>query len=135
MLENLPHLLLQWALSAVSLWAASLVFNGIRFNSSSALIFSALLLGFVNAIVRPVLIVLTLPLTVLTLGLFLLVINAAMLLLVASMVRGFTISGFWTALFASIFISVLNLLLGTLLPGSETSWYRLPTTSGNTVWI
>lgn len=135
MLENLPHLLLQWAVSAVSLWVASLVFKGIRFSSTVSLIVAALLLGFVNAIVRPVLIILTLPLTVLTLGLFLLVINAALLLLVAALVRGFSVSGFWTALFASILISVLGLVLGTLLPGNETSWYRLPTTSGSTVWI
>lgn len=135
MLENLPHLLLQWAVSAVSLWVASLVFKGIRFSSTTSLIVAALLLGFVNAIVRPVLIILTLPLTVLSLGLFLLVINAAMLMLVAALVRGFSVSGFWTALFASILISVLSLVLGTLLPGSETSWYRLPTTSGSTVWI
>lgn len=135
MLENLPHLLLQWAVSAVSLWVASLVFKGVRFSSTTSLIVAALLLGFVNAIVRPVLIILTLPLTVLSLGLFLLVINAAMLLLVAALVKGFSVSGFWTALFASILISVLSLVLGTFLPGSETSWYRLPTTSGSTVWI
>ena len=70
-----------------------------------------------------------------TLGLFLLVINAMMLLLVAALVRGFTISGFWTAFFASIFIAVLNLALGALLPGSETSWYRIPHTQGSTIWL
>jgi putative membrane protein len=135
MLDNLLPFLLQWAVSALTLWIASHVFGGIRFASTSSLVVAALLLGFVNAVVRPILIFLTLPLTVITLGLFLLVINAMMLLLVAALVRGFTISGFWTAFFASIFIAVLNLALGALLPGSETSWYRIPHTQGSTIWL
>ena len=57
------------------------------------------------------------------------------LLLVAALVRGFTISGFWTAFFASIFIAILSLALGALLPGSETSWYRIPHTQGSTIWL
>jgi putative membrane protein len=67
---------------------------------------AALLLGIVNAVVRPVLILLTLPATILTLGLFLLVINAAMLGLVASLFAGFTIDGFWSALLGSIVVSL-----------------------------
>lgn len=135
MLDNLMPFLLQWALSALTLWIASHVFGGIRFTNTSSLIVSALLLGFVNAVIRPILIVLTLPLTVITLGLFLLVINALMLLLVSAVVPGFKISGFWTAFFAGIFIAVLSLALGALLPGNETSWYQIPHTQGNTVWL
>jgi len=135
MLNNLLPFLLQWSVSALALWIASRVFGGIRFANTSSLIVSALLLGFVNAVIRPILVVLTLPLTVITLGLFLLVINALMLLLVAALVRGFQISGFWTAFFAGIFISVLSLVLGALLPGNETSWYRIPQTQGTTVWL
>ncbi|NTW60763.1 MAG: phage holin family protein, partial [Nitrospirae bacterium] len=86
MLDNLMPFLLQWALSALTLWIASHVFGGMRFANTSSLIVSALLLGFVNAVIRPILIVLTLPLTVITLGLFLLVINAMMLLLVSAVV-------------------------------------------------
>jgi putative membrane protein len=78
-------------------------------------VISALLLGFANAIVRPLLIVLTLPLTLLTLGFFLLVINALMLLLVSSLVRGFFVADFWTAFFGSIFISILSFIVGALL--------------------
>ena len=92
---------LHWTITAVSLWAASRLFSGIRFASTSSLIFSALLLGFANALVKPLLIVLTLPLTFLTFGLFLLVINALMILLVSSLVKGFKVSGFWTAFFAA----------------------------------
>jgi putative membrane protein len=116
--------LVQWGVTALALWVASYVFKGIRFANASSLIVSALLLGFANAIVRPLLVLLTLPLTFVTLGFFLLVINALMLLLVSLSVRGFTISGFWTAFFASIFIAVLSLVIGAFLAGSGSgpSW-------------
>lgn len=86
MLANLTPFLLHWAITALSLWVASHLFKGIRFGSTSALVVSALLLGLANAIVRPLLVVLTLPLTLLSFGLFLLVINALMPLLVAKLV-------------------------------------------------
>lgn len=110
---NVTYFLLHWAITSLSLWVASYVFSGIKFANVSALIISALLLGFANAIVRPLLILFTLPLTLLTLGLFLLVINALMILLVSAMVEGFVVSGFWTAFFASIFIAVLSFLLSS----------------------
>ncbi|MDB6063675.1 MAG: hypothetical protein JWM78_3778 [Verrucomicrobiaceae bacterium] len=109
---NMFYFLSHWAITSLSLWAASYVFSGLKFANVSALIISALLLGFANAIVRPLLVILTLPLTVLTLGIFLLVINALMILLVSSLVSGFMVSGFWTAFFASIFVSVLSFLIG-----------------------
>jgi putative membrane protein len=115
MLENLMPFLLHWLTTSLSLWIASYVFNGIKFADTSALVISALLLGFANAIVKPLLIILTLPLTLVTFGFFLLVINALMILLVSSLVRGFTVSGFWTAFFASIFISILSWVIGSFL--------------------
>jgi putative membrane protein len=121
MLDNLMPFLVQWGVTSLALWVASYVFKGIRFADTSSLIVSALLLGFANAIVRPLLVLLTLPLTLVTLGLFLLVINALMLMLVSSLVRGFTISGFWIAFFASIFIAVLSLVIGALLAGNGTT--------------
>lgn len=126
MLANLTGFFIQWGITALSLWVASLVFNGIRLADKSSLVVSALLLGFANAVLWPLLVVLTLPLTLLSLGFFLLVINALMLLLVAKLVRGFTISGFWTAFFASLFISVFSLFLNSLLPDTEQTVYRLP---------
>ena len=114
MLHHLSPFLLHWCVTALSLWVASHIFRGLRFADTSSLIVSALLLGFANAIVKPLLIVLTLPLTLLTFGLFLLVINALMILLVSSLVRGFTVSGFWTAFFASIFISLFSLFVSGL---------------------
>jgi len=113
--NSLTRFLLHWAVTSISLWAASYVFHGIHFADAQALVVSALLLGFANAIVRPLLILLTLPLTVLTLGIFLLVINALMLLLVSSLVTGFAVDSFWTAFFASIFISVLSFFIGAVL--------------------
>jgi len=110
--NSLTRFLLHWAVTALSLWAASYVFRGIHFADAQALVVAALLLGFANAIVRPLLILLTLPLTVLTLGLFLLVVNALMLLLVAALVTGFSIDSFWTAFFASIFIAILSFFIG-----------------------
>jgi len=119
MFENITPLLVHWGITALSLWVASHVFSGIRFADNSSLWVSALLLGFANSVVKPLLIVLTLPLTVLTFGSFLLVINALMVLLVAKLVRGFTVSGFWTAFFASLFIALFSLLLEALVPGGS----------------
>ncbi len=100
--------LLRAAISALGLWVASEIFSGLRFESPSKLIVAALLLGIVNAVVRPLAFVLTLPLTVLTLGLFLLVLNAGMVALVAWIVPGFEISGFWTAVGAALIVSLVS---------------------------
>ena len=91
---------------ALALWLASEWVAGIHVQGAATLLGAALLLGVVNAVVRPLLIILTLPATILTLGLFLLVINAAMLGLVAWMFENFTIDSFWSALLGSIIISV-----------------------------
>ncbi|MBP8170505.1 MAG: phage holin family protein [Azonexus sp.] len=133
MLDNLAGFFIQWGITSLSLWVASLLFNGIRFSSTGSLIVSALLLGFANAVLRPLLVILTLPLTLVTLGFFLLVINALMLLLVAKVVSGFKISGFWTAFFASLFISILSMALGSLVPNGEMTVYRLPTQTPQTI--
>ena len=133
MFDNLTPFLLHWAITALSLWVASHVFKGIKFASTPALVVSALLLGFANAIVKPLLIVLTLPLTFLTFGLFLLVINALMVLLVAKLVRGFTVSSFWTAFFASIFIALLSFVIGAFAVGGSPSQTIQMPRSG--VWL
>jgi putative membrane protein len=106
---------LRVAIVALGLWIATKIFAGLQFNSGASLLGAALLLGIVNAIVRPIAVILTLPLTLLTLGLFLLVINAAMLGLVALMLGGFQISGFWTALGASLVVSVTSWLASGLI--------------------
>ena len=117
MLANLTPFLLHWALTALGLWVASHVFKGMRFDNGGALLIAALLLGLANAVVRPLLVFLTLPLTLITFGLFLLVINALMLMLVAKLVKGFHLDGFWTAFWASLFMSLLSLVLGAFILG------------------
>lgn len=135
MLDNLAGFFIQWGITSFSLWVASLLFSGIRFSSTSSLIISALLLGFANALLRPLLVILTLPLTLVTLGFFLLVINALMLLLVAKLVGGFSISGFWTAFFASMFISILSMALGSMVPDADMTIYRMPHQTPQTISI
>ncbi|HMO45517.1 MAG TPA: phage holin family protein [Rubrivivax sp.] len=132
MTQDLIAFVLAWATTALSLWAASHIFTGLKFDSRSALLASALLLGLANAVVKPLLIVLTLPLTLLSFGLFILVINALMLLLVSALVKGFRLSGFWTAFFASLFISILSIAIGALAGGSPRMTIQMPQ-GGN--WI
>jgi putative membrane protein len=88
----------------------------IRVDGFSAALVAAFLLGVVNAIIRPVLVLLTLPLTLVTLGLFLLVINGLMLWLVSAFVGGFHVSGFWGAVLGSVLISVVSWILSRFLP-------------------
>jgi len=95
---------------ALGLWLASALVPGIEVQGLWTLLGAALLLGIVNAVVRPLLVILTLPITLLTLGLFLLVVNAAMLGLVAWMFDNFTISGFWPAVLGSIVVSLTGWL-------------------------
>jgi putative membrane protein len=100
--------ILRAAIVALGLWLATRILPGLSFDSPVTLLVAALLLGIVNAIVRPIAVILTLPLTLLTLGLFLIVINAAMLALVALLLGGFHISGFWTAVGASLIVAVTS---------------------------
>ncbi len=130
MLNNLSEFLAHWAITALALWVASALFSGISFSGKPSLFISALLLGFANAIVRPVLIVLTLPLTLITFGLFLLVINALVIMLVAAIVPGFRISGFWTAFFASIFIAMFSFFIGLFIFQSGGHPITMPTHGG-----
>ncbi|MBI3546067.1 MAG: phage holin family protein [Gammaproteobacteria bacterium] len=98
--------LLRLLVVAFGLWLASELVPGIVVHGLGTLLGAALLLGIVNAVVRPLLLILTLPITIITLGLFLLIINAAMLGLVAWMFDNFSIAGFWPALWGSIVVGV-----------------------------
>jgi putative membrane protein len=135
MFANILPFLLHWAITALSLWVASHLFKGIRFSSTSSLVVSALVLGLANAVVKPLLVMLTLPLTLLSFGLFLLVINALMLLLVAKLVNGFKVDGFGTAFWASLFISLLSLVLAAFVLGGSPE-YTIQTHPGpGQVWL
>ena len=102
--------LIRLLIVALGLWLASVLVPGIAITGVWTLLGAALLLGLVNAIVRQLLIILTLPVTIITLGFFLLVINAAMFALVAWVFDGFYLAGFWPALFGSIIVSVTGWL-------------------------
>ena len=109
--------LIRVGISALGLWLAQKLVPGIQFDDSGTLLAAALLLGFVNAIVRPLVVFFTLPLTIVTLGLFLLVVNAAMLGLVAALLEGMHVAGFGSALLGSIVVG---------LTGWVASWYIGP---------
>ena len=102
--------LIRAAVVAIGLWLASKM-GLVAFSSTGTLIAAALLLGVVNAFVRPVIIILTLPITLLTLGLFLLVINALMIMFVAWLVPGFLVAGFWSAVLAAIVVSLTSWIM------------------------
>lgn len=100
--------LIRLLINALGLWLASAIVPGIAIQGTGTLILAALLMGVVNALVRPLAFILTLPITILTLGLFLLVINAAMFALVAALLTGFTVSGFWAALFGWLIVCIVS---------------------------
>jgi putative membrane protein len=108
---------LRAAFAALGLWLATKWLAGLHFSDAQTLVTAALLLGVINAIVRPLVLILTLPITIVTLGLFLLVINASMLGLVARLLDGFTISSFWTAVGASLIVSFFSAFAAALLGG------------------
>jgi putative membrane protein len=112
--------LLRGLMAALGLWAATSLLDGINIDNATTLVLAGLLLGLVNAVVRPFALLLSLPALLVTLGLFLLVINAAMLGLVALMLPGFRIDGFWTAVGAAIIVSVVS-WIGSWFIGSRGS--------------
>lgn len=102
----MPGFLIRTLISALGLWIASKLVTGMHFSGPGTLLLAALLLGVVNAVVRPLLVLLTLPITLLTLGAFLLVVNAAMLGLVAALLEGFALDGFWSAVFGALIVGL-----------------------------
>jgi putative membrane protein len=107
--------LLRLAISAFGLWVASKLVPGVQIDDAWTLIWAALLLGIVNALVRPIALLITLPLTLLTLGLFILVVNAAMISLVAAMLDGFRLSGFGSALLGALVVSITSWLASSFI--------------------
>lgn len=105
-------------ITALGLWVADVLLEGIGFTGTGALIVSALLLGLVNAVIRPILLILTLPLTVVTLGLFILVVNGISLALVAWLVPGFQITGLFAATVGAIVVSLVSWVVSSFVGGS-----------------
>ncbi len=101
-------LLIRFVIVGLGLWLACVIVPGVRIADVRTLVLAALLLGFVNAVVRPVVILLTLPLTLLTLGLFILVINAALFALVAALLPGFRVHGVAAAFWGALVVTVVG---------------------------
>ena len=115
----MSQFLLTWLITAISLVITAYLIPGILIKGFVVAAIAALVMGFINAIVRPILILLTLPLTLLTLGLFLFVVNAISFSLVSYFTPGFSINSFWDALFGSIILSIISSLLSQVLEAKE----------------
>src|SRR6266481_3795220 len=109
------RLLLVWLINTVSLMTVAYLMPSIEVSSFGAALVAALILGLVNAVIRPILIILTLPATILTLGLFIFVINGLLFWLVGSFIQGFFVAGFWAGVFGAIVYSLISWLLSALL--------------------
>jgi putative membrane protein len=108
-------ILLVWLINALALLALPYIFTSIKVETFYTALIVALILGLINAVIRPVLVLLTLPLTILTLGLFIFVINGLLFWLVASFVEGFQVGGFWPAVFGAIVYSLISWAAAALL--------------------
>ncbi len=102
------NFLIRLVVSALAVIVTSMILPGVHIDNAFTAIVVAAVLAFLNAIVKPVLVILTIPITVVTLGIFLLVINALMIMLAAKIVDGFRVDGFWIALLFSLLLSLIN---------------------------
>jgi putative membrane protein len=104
----MTHFFLRAAIASLGLWLASEWVDGLEFSGGGTLILAAILLGVVNALVKPLVVLLTLPLTIVTLGFFILVVNGIMLALVAGLLPGFSIAGFLDAFWGALIVSLVS---------------------------
>lgn len=109
--------IVQAVVTAIGLWASAKLVPGVEFTSTGSLVAAAIILGVVNAFVRPLMVILTLPLTIVTFGLFLLVVNAAMIGLTAMFLGGFVVDGLWAGIGAAIVTGVVSWIAGALFGG------------------
>ena len=114
-------LILRFLLGVAGLWVAAHVVPGISYGSVNSLLAAALLLGVINAVVRPILVILTLPLTLITFGLFLLVINALTLEMTAFFLHGFHVHGFFAAFWGALIVSVVGWIGSSLASNKRSS--------------
>jgi putative membrane protein len=115
------RLLLVWIINAAALFLLQYVFPWVSVSSFTAALIAALVLGLINTLIRPILVILTLPVTLLTLGLFIFVINGLLFWWVGSFVEGFRVGGFWSGVFGAIVYSLISWLLASLLLSKRKS--------------
>jgi putative membrane protein len=119
------HLVIRWLINAAALLALPYLFSSIQVDSVQVALIAALILGLLNALIRPILIILTLPINILTLGLFTFIINGLLFYAVAHLVKGFSVTGFWPAVFGAIVFSIISWALSSLLPSLEHDKRRM----------
>ena len=107
-------ILINWLVSALAILVSAYILPGVHISGFTTALVVAIVLGIINAIIKPILIILTLPITLLTLGLFTLVINATIIIITTKLVPGFRVDGFWWALIFSIVLSIINSFLHRL---------------------
>ena len=110
----MPGLFIRWLILTLAILAAAYLLDGIEVHGLLSAFFAAALLGVLNALFRPILLLVTLPINILSLGLFTFVVNAFLLMMVSGVIGGFTVHGFWPAVFGSLIISLVSGLLTAL---------------------
>jgi putative membrane protein len=111
--------LIRWFVTTLSVLGATWLIPGISYDTIGTLLGAALLLGIINALVRPVLLLLSLPFIIVTMGFFILVVNALLILFVSKVIPGFHVAGFWTALFSGIVIGLISWILSSFFRTSD----------------
>lgn len=120
-------LLIRWIVSTIAILFAAYLLDGIWITGFLAAFFAAAALGILNALFRPILLILTLPINILSLGLFTFVINALMLMMASGLIAGFHVAGFWSALGGSLLISIVSWLLNSFVYEKEKVIHEKPT--------
>lgn len=109
------YLILKWIISAIAIIFTGYLVKGVHVESLWTALWLSLFLGIVNLVLRPILVILTLPINIITLGLFTFVINASLVLLAQSVIKGFQVDGFWVAMLFSIVLSIVNYIINAIL--------------------
>ncbi len=115
----------RWLITTIAVLAAERLLPGIQCDTWSALLGASLLLGIINAFIRPILLLLSLPFIIVTMGIFIFVINALLLMLVSTIIPAFHVDGFWNAFFGAIVISIVSWILSSFFRGSDGKIYSI----------
>ena len=128
----MPGILIRWLTTTAAILATAYLLDGIQVSGFFSAVFAAAVLGILNAFFRPIALLLTLPINILSLGLFTFIINALMLKMASGLIPGFSVYGFWTAIFGSLLISVISWLLNSFISEQGTVTSIHVTRGGNT---
>lgn len=119
--EGFGGLVKRWLVSGLGVWLGAYFVDGISYDNNVTIVIAVLLLGLFSAVLKPILVLFTLPFVLLTLGLGILFINALLYLLVGNLLEGFTVDSFWDAFLGALFISILNLIFSGWISGGKSA--------------